>query len=160
MTRPTKPTETPAASISPDALEALLANMAELKATVAKYAAEAEATQKAMTEKPKLSVAGKTQKQIQNEIQCVRAFKKAGFGTVTPHVNVKTYNRWILENRRPVEGSKSIKAGGLRLFHLSQTRELTSEEKATREDQPKAAEARKAKGKGAKVVNINEAHPQ
>src|SRR5258706_9441801 len=136
----------PVPTLSPQALQALIEEVTALRSAVAK--AEASAA------KPTMSVAGKTSKQIQNELQTIRAFKKAGFGTVQPHLNVKTFNRWLLENRRPLEGSKSVRAGGLRLFHVSQTRPLTKEELAKAKDQPAAAEARKGK-----ASNVSELHP-
>ena len=155
ITKATPKSRQPKANISPEALQAMVESMNEMRAMVEKYKAEAVAAHKAMSEdKPAtMSIAGKTSKQVQNEIQTIRAFKKAGFGTVTPHLNVKTFNRWMAEGRRPAEGSKSIKAGGLRLFHLSQTRPLTSEElkAAKASDQPKAAKP----SKGAKVVPIH-----
>src|SRR5260221_14287482 len=153
---PTTKTRQPKANISAEALQAMVASMNEMRAMVEKYKAEAEAATKAMSN-AKPAANGKTPKQVQSEIQVLRAFKKAGFGTVTPHINVKTFNRWIAEGRRPTEGSKSVKAGGLRLFHLSQTRELSKESLAVREDQPKAAEVRKAKS--AKVVPIGAGAP-
>jgi hypothetical protein len=113
-------------------------------------------------EKPaKVSVAGKTDQQIKNEIAVVKAFKRAGFGTVTPHVNVKTFNRWAAEGRRPIEGSKSLKIGSLRLFHVSQTREIAKEElKAIRQQQEAAVARHEGKSaKGAKG-NVTELHPQ
>jgi hypothetical protein len=59
-----------------------------------------------------------------------KAFKRAGFGDVEPRVNVKTFNKWIEAGRRPMEGEKSIKVKQFRLFAKSQTRPLTTEEKA------------------------------
>lgn len=151
-TRPPKSPDTqagPSATITPDALKAMLDSMNEMRAMVDKYKGEAEAAQKAMSEKPAtMTLAGKTTKQVQNEIQVLRAFKKAGFKDAQPRINIMTFNRWIAAGRRPTEGSKSIKAGGMRLFHVSQTRELTAEEKA----QPKAEKP--SKGKSAKVIPI------
>jgi len=79
-----------------------------------------------------VAVAGnKTDKALANEILTVKLFKKAGFQNVVPHVNVKTFNLWMKENpaRRPIEGSKSIKVNNLRLFHVTQTREVTAAER-------------------------------
>src|ERR1700730_8901454 len=82
------------------------------------------------------------QASMQNEIAVVKAFKKAGFGNVTPHEDVRTFNRWLSAGYRPVEGSKSLKIKNLRLFHRSQVRQLTAEEKAGLQAENEAAAAR------------------
>jgi len=88
-----------------------------------------------------------------NELAVVRTFKKAGFKDIQPRVNILTFNRWRdLHGRRPVEGSKSLKVNGLRLFHFDQTRPLSKEELAAAKAGPdKAAAPRKGK-----VVPINQ----
>jgi len=83
----------------------------------------------------------KSERSIKNEIAVVRAFKKAGFGNVKPHVDVKTFNRWMAEGMRPVEGSKSLKVKNLRLFHVSQVRVLTVEERTEAQAKSDAAVA-------------------
>jgi hypothetical protein len=108
---------------------------------------------------------GKSDSSARNVMATIRAFKKAGFGIVTPNVDVLTFNRWIAQGYRPMEGSKSVKVANLRLFCRQQVRALTAAEKA--ETQAKADEAvdankakidsaagRPAKGKG-KVVALN-----
>jgi len=58
---------------------------------------------------------GKSEKSIRNEIAVVKAFKKAGFGDVKPHVDVKTFNKRMLDDGlRPAEGSMSIRVAHLR----------------------------------------------
>ena len=56
----------------------------------------------------------------------------------------------------PFEGSKSLKVNSLRLFHVSQTREIAKEElKAIRQQQEAAVarhEGKSAKGKSATVT--------
>lgn len=91
--------------------------------------------------KPAMNAA-KSERSIKNEIATVKAFKKAGFGNVTPHKDVMTFNRWAAKGFRPMEGSKSLKVKNLRLFHVSQVRELTIEEKAKMQEQSDAAVAR------------------
>jgi hypothetical protein len=152
-----KPEASPTASITPEALQSLFANMAELKATVAKYQAEAEAATKAMeAEKPaKMAIAGKSEQSIKNEIATVRAFKRAGFGTVIPRVDVFTFNLWAAKGFRPKEGSKSVKVGNLRLFCKAQVRQLTPEERKTMQEQSAAAAKRHEKGGTAKVHQLN-----
>jgi len=99
-----------------------------------------------------------SEKSIRNEIAVVKAFKKAGFGDVKPHVDVKTFNKRMLDDGlRPAEGSMSIRVAHLRLFHRSQCRPVTAEEKAARQQQSDAAVARHM----GKVIPINaEANPQ
>jgi hypothetical protein len=99
---------------------------------------------------------GRSAKSLENEIKTRKAFAKAGFGKVEPHEDVKTFNLWLAAGYRPVEGSKSLKINNLRLFHRSQVRPLTSEEKQAKQAELDAAVARNK----AKIVSITEAHPQ
>jgi hypothetical protein len=156
-TRPSKTSEAlPAASFSPEALAALLAEVSETRKAMAEQMAELTALKAAVADKPaKISVAGKSDKQVANEIAVVRAFKKAGFGTVTPHKDVKTFNRFLADGFRPKEGSKSLRVGGLRLFHVSQCRSLTSEEKAALKSMKQPAALRKGN-----AATVTELHPQ
>lgn len=113
---------------------------AKLQAVIAEAVALALAGKKA--DGKAAAVAGKTERSIQNEVKTARAFKKAGFADAVPHVNVKTFNRWMAEGRRPIEGTKSIKVSNLRLFHVSQTRAITVEEREAMQAQSDAAVAR------------------
>jgi hypothetical protein len=100
---------------------------------------------------------GKSERSIKNEIAVVKAFAEAGFKDAKPHVNIFTFRKWMERGYRPVEGSKSLKISNLRLFHVSQVRKITSEEKAAMQAQSDAAVARNT----AKVVPIGtEASPQ
>jgi len=99
-----------------------------------------------------------TERSVKNANATLRAFKKAGFADAVPHVNVKTFNRWMAEGRRPIEGTKSIKVANLRLFHVSQTRAITLEEREAMQAQNDAAVARHDADKAASnVTNITEA---
>jgi hypothetical protein len=98
------------------------------------------------------AVSGKGDRSIENEIAVVKAFKKAGFGNVKPHEDVRTFNRWLAAGYRPMEGSKSLKVKNLRLFHKSQCRSITAEEKKAAKAQSDAAIARH---KTADVVQLN-----
>ena len=71
---------------------------------VNKIVGEALDRQRAEMQAAKPVTNGKSQASMANEIAVVRAFKKAGFGNVTPHVDVKTFNRWMMDGLRPVEG--------------------------------------------------------
>jgi hypothetical protein len=91
----------------------------------------------------------------QIDSQVIRSFKRAGFADVQPRANVKTFNKWLDEGRRPKEGEKSIKVKQFRLFHISQTRPLTKEEISGLAEKQQAAKApanvtamKPAKGKG------------
>lgn len=59
---------------------------------------------------------------------CITAFKRAGFGTVVPRVDVLTFKAWVAKGFRPIEGSKAVKVKQFRLFHKSQVRPLTEDE--------------------------------
>lgn len=124
----TKPTNT--VSFSPEALQAVIAEAVKL--ALAGKQADAKAA----------NSNGKTERSVQNEIKTVRAFKKAGFADAIPHKNVKTFNRWMAEGRRPIEGTKCIKVSNLRLFHVSQTRAISVEEREALQAQSDAAVAR------------------
>jgi hypothetical protein len=99
---------------------------------------------------------GKSERSIANEIAVTKAFKKAGFGNVVPHKDVMTFNRWMAQGFRPVEGSKSLKIRNLRLFHKSQVRKLTADELKASKDQSEAAIARHT----AKVTPLHPGNPQ
>lgn len=130
----------------------------QLNKTMAEAVTLALAAQRAEMQAAKPATNGKSEKSLKNEIAVVKAFKKAGFGDVKPHVDVKTFNKWMLDDGlRPVEGSKSIRVAHLRLFHRSQCRPVTAEEKAATQRQSDAAVARHM----GKVIPINaEANPQ
>jgi hypothetical protein len=93
----------------------------------------------------KVSIAGKSEQSIKNEIAVVRAFKRIGI-KATPHVDTFTFNIWVSKGMRPIEGSKSVRVHNLRLFHKSQCRPITAEEKATLKQSQEAAAARHAAG--------------
>jgi hypothetical protein len=141
-TEPTKP-ELPAPTFSLEQLNKLVAE------GIAKAMAERDAEQAAA--KPANS------KAAQVDMQVIRSFKRAGFGVVKPRIDTKTFNIWLAEGMRPLEGSKAIKAGGLRLFHRSQCRAITEAEKAERLAQAKSAIDRHV---GAAVIPITGANPQ
>jgi hypothetical protein len=167
MSRTTKtPEAKPTATFSPEALQALIEEVSATRKLVAEQMAEIAELRAA---KPQ-AANGKSDVSAKNELQTIRVFKKAGFKDIQPRINVLTFNRWIEAGRRPTEGSKSLKVAGLRLFHLSQTRPLTAEEKAAlKAKADEAADANKAKidavaghQRKGKVIPLNggEASPQ
>jgi hypothetical protein len=106
------------------------------------------------------AINGKSDRSMKNEIAVVKAFKKAGFGNTTPHVDVMTFNRWVAKGWRPVKGTKSLRVKNLRLFHKSQCRPITSEERKAMTEQSTEAVKRHERAAG-KVVPIHEeASPQ
>jgi hypothetical protein len=141
MTRPTKDAS-PAVSFSPEALQAVISKATAEAVALATAAMKAE-LQAALAAKP-VSLNNKSEKSSKNELAVIRTFKKAGFGVVVPHVDVLTFNRWMAQGLRPREGEKSQKVSNLRLFHVSQCRTISPEEKAALQEQKDAAEARKA----------------
>ena len=65
---------------------------------------------------------GKAPKPTKDEtdLAVCRAFKKAGYGDVTPRGDVQTYNRWLAQGYKVKSGEKSIKVKQFRLFHRKQ----------------------------------------
>jgi hypothetical protein len=113
----TEPVANPPVTLTPEALKALMDEIAALKAQVqAKPVAQPAKETTSQTEK--------------NIIQCKKLFAKAGYENVVPNVTVKTFNKWVKEDgMRPREGEHSIVVGKtLRLFHISQLRKLTKDE--------------------------------
>jgi hypothetical protein len=82
---------------------------------------------------------------VDTEALAVKAFRRAGFGDVKPNVDVLTFNRWLIAGRRVKKGEHSIKVGGLRLFHTSQTEAMNKQKHAA----ALAALAEKREGKSA-----------
>ena len=138
----------PAPSLTPEALKKLIAEV--IAETTAKVRAEVKAEMQA---KPASDQSAK------NLLKTVAAFKKKGFGTVVPHQDVKTFNRWISEGLRPREGEKSIAVSNLRLFHRSQCRPLSKDEAAAFKAKAAEQAAKRSAKSTAKVIPIGEQHP-
>ena len=153
---PKTPEASPEVTFSPQALQALLEEVTAGRKLIAESMAELKELKAKVDQPAKMSVAGKSERSIKNEIAVVRAFKAKGFGNVTPHVDVKTFKKWMLDGLRPMEGSKSLRVGNLRLFHKSHLRPLTMEEKQAAKAQSEAAIARHT----AKVIPMSDASPQ
>jgi hypothetical protein len=140
----------PPVTLTPPALQAVIAEATRQSALKAEM-------QAALVAKPSTIINGKSERSIKNEIAVVKAFAKAGFKDAKPHVNIFTFRKWMERGYRPVEGSKSLKISNLRLFHVSQVRKITSEEKAAMQAQSDAAVARNM----GKVIPIGtQASPQ
>jgi hypothetical protein len=134
-------------SFSPEELQRVIAE------AVAAATAQAKAEfAEALAAKPS-AANGKSQTSMHNEIAVVKAFRKAGFGTVVPHEDVKTFNRWVAAGYRPIEGSKSLKIKNLRLFHKSQCRPITAEQKQAMQEQSDAAVGRHG------AANVHQPNP-
>jgi len=109
-------------TISPEALSQM----------IAQAVAAALANEKASRKDAAIAAAkdGKSERSMKNEILAVKTFKKAGFGDVKLHDDVKTYNRWIAAGYKVKPGEHAVKVKNLRLFHRSQVIEISGEEKA------------------------------
>ncbi len=107
----------------------------------------------------KPAASGKSDQSSKNEMRTISAFKKKGFGIVKPHVDVLTFNKWTDQGLRPREGEHAVPVANLRLFHRSQCRELTVEEKAgfkAKADERIIANKQKIDAAAKKVVPINQ----
>lgn len=116
--------------------EQLATLMAELAALKAQVEAQAKPAPKAKD----------TSKAAAMDKACIVAFAKAGLGPVVPRVDALTFNRWVAQGFRPIEGTKSVKVGQFRLFCRQQVRPVTPEDLAKIAEQKAAYEARKAGG--------------
>ena len=100
----------------------------QLEELIAKRLEAAMAKAPAPVAKPKAS--GQSAQSQRNDWLAVNAFKKAGFGTVIPRQDVKSYSLWVQEGFKPKAGTKAVKVKNLRLFHSSQVEPITAKEKA------------------------------
>ena len=143
----TQPVASPPVTFDPAIVNQMIAEAV----AVALRAQQAEFAQAMAAAKPAAS--GKSDQSSKNELKTIAVFKKAGYGVVKPKVDVKTFNLWVAEGLRPKEGEHAKKINNLRLFHRSQCRPLTAEEKAgfkTKNDE--RVDAAKAK-----IIAITEA---
>ena len=73
--------------------------------------------------------AAKVQAERSDEMDAltVKTFKRAGFKDVEllPRQDILTFNLWIRNGMRRMEGKKAIHVKNLRLFHISQCRPMT-----------------------------------
>jgi hypothetical protein len=149
---PTTEPVSPVATFSPEKLAELINEITETRKLVAEQMQEIAELKAA---KPQ-AANGQSAVSLKNAQATIRAFAKAGFGKVTPNVDVFTFNRWVAQGFRPVEGSKSIKVSNLRLFCSEQVRPLTPEEKQAMQAELDAVVSANKR----KIVSITEAHPQ
>jgi hypothetical protein len=155
MARSPKTTDaSPEVSFTPEALQAVIADAKQQAVEKATASLKAE-MQAALAAKPS-ATNGRSERSLRNEVAVVKAFKKAGFGDLRPHEDIRTFNRWMEAGFRPLEGSKSIKINNLRLFCRAQCRPITAEEKQAAKAQSEAAIARHT----AKVIPMSDASPQ
>src|SRR4051812_19678228 len=82
-----------------------------------KAAVEAVLGNQVKTTKAAANGNGKAPKLTKDEtdLAVCRAFKKAGYGDVTPRGDVQTYNRWLAQGYKVKSGEKSIKVKQFRL---------------------------------------------
>lgn len=153
----TPTTETPKAdanpmpSLTPEALASLIGQLTT-------QGEEIKRLQAALTSKPEKAAAnGKSEQSTKNDLAAIRAFKKAGYGTLVPHKDIMTFNKWVELGFRPSEGSHSLKVGNLRLFCKAQCRPMTKDDTA----KLKAAhEARKGNAAKEPKAGVTQLHPQ
>jgi hypothetical protein len=127
----TKPVQMPAPTFTLEALQALITSDPKVRELLASIA------RTAIPQSEKTDMAA----------LAVRAFKKKGFGTVVPHQDVKTFDRWLMEGRRVKQGETSVRVKSLRLFHVSQTEPMTAKDKKEAIAALEAKRAAKAGGK-------------
>jgi len=125
----TEPAANPPVTMSAEALKALL------------VAARADA----LAER---GAANKEDSAAKMEKLAIRAFTKAGFEDVQPRINCLTFNRWVEKGMRPKEGERAIRCKSLRLFHETQCRPLTKEDRA-------ALAEKTAKGTASKLPAVS-----
>jgi hypothetical protein len=106
---------------SPVASPAVTFTPAELQAVIAAAIAEHEAAKASK---------GKTDTSGEMEKATVKAFKRAGFGEVTPRVDTLTYGKWVEQGFKVKEGEHATKVKNLRLFHRSQVEPISKQEQA------------------------------
>jgi hypothetical protein len=128
--------------VNDPAFQAILAQAVEAKMAAA------------MAARPAKSSDGKSERSLRNELATVRAFKKKLGIVVKPREDVKSFRLWALDGYRPVEGSKAVRVGSLRLFHKSQVRKLSADEKARLVADQKAAIDRRVAAEKAKVLQL------
>ena len=114
----------------------------QMEDMLAKLAALLEAKQpqrKAKKAKGKKRVAStpeeKAARMAANDAECIKVFKAAGYKTVEPRFNVKTYGKWVESGRLVRKGEKAHRVGPFNLFHEEQTDPIVTG------PQPVAAEA-------------------
>ena len=61
-------------------------------------------------------VDGKTEASLKIDILVCKAFKRAGFGDVTPRQDVMTYNKWLASGHKVKPGERATKVRQFRLI--------------------------------------------
>ncbi len=105
-------TKTNEMTFTPEALKAVLDQaVAEAVAAALGNAAKVPANK---------LVDGRTEASLKIDILVCKAFKRAGYGDVTPRQDVMTYNRWLASGHKVKPGEKATKVRQFRLFHKTQ----------------------------------------
>jgi hypothetical protein len=152
-------TEAPKArpvTFSPEELQRVIAQATAAAVAEATATLKAE-MQAALAAKPQAATGGKSQS-AKNEELCIKAFRKAGFGEVTPNVNVFTFNKWIEKGFRPIEKTKAVKVNNLRLFCQAQVRPVTKADLAQIKKQKADHDKRQQQAKT--TASIHALNPQ
>jgi hypothetical protein len=91
-----------------------------LQQVIAEAVAVALAAREAKQVPTNKLVDGRTEQQLKIDIMVVKAFKKAGYGEVTPRQDVMTYNKWLASGHKVKPGERAIRVKQFRLFHKTQ----------------------------------------
>ena len=93
-----------------------------------------EFLQEALSQRPDTCARNLLPKQerakVDTSAAAIKAFAKAGFGTVVPNEDVLTYNRWLAKGYRVKPGEHAVRVKNLRLFHVAQVMKMTKAEHA------------------------------
>ena len=108
--------------------DALVAALLANPAAMAKIVANAKAPKPGT----KFDKDGKTERQVELEKLTVSAFKRKGLKAdqIKPRVNILTFGKWVEKGFVVKEGEKAVKVKNLRLFHETQVRPITDEDRA------------------------------
>jgi hypothetical protein len=135
MERPMTKTSTEM-TFTPEALKAVLDQ------AVAEAVAAALGNAAANGSVPRATILdGRTEASLKLDILVVKAFKRAGYGEVTPRQDVMTYNKWLSQGFRVKPGEKATKVKQFRLFHKSQVEFIGEPSKAVMQAEADAAKA-------------------
>ena len=91
-----------------------------LQQVIAQAVAEALKARDAKPVPANKLVDGKTEASLKMDILVVKAFRRAGFGDVTPRQDVMTYNKWLASGHKVKPGERATRVKQFRLFHKTQ----------------------------------------
>jgi uncharacterized protein (DUF4415 family) len=117
-----------------------------LDAAIAEAVAAALGKAAAQGSAPKNTIVdGRTEASLKIDIAVVKAFKRAGYGDVTPREDTRTYNKWLSEGYKVRSGEKATKVKQFHLFHKSQVEFVGIPPKETAPTEAEVATVKAAK---------------